>query len=219
VKGNNLITLHYTGSNGRRLPVNFRVYDKSEGKAKNDYFRDMLEELLALGLEPAFVTGDSGHSGVDNLRRVKNTRWGGCSPSKATAPCVAPCIPEVVRGQRPLDTSAPAGHQQNPGIPGEVFLFWFNDLGPVKLFRTWLKDQPRHYAVFLPDDGPLADVERKTIAEQHDRRWHIEQHHRAIKQVCNRVVYGQRAAKPPSETTCSPPCVAMSRFRNSAPCP
>ena len=29
--------------------VNYRVYDKSEGKTKNDYFREMLIEVLAWG--------------------------------------------------------------------------------------------------------------------------------------------------------------------------
>jgi len=46
VKGINLITLYYTDTDGQHLPVNFRVYDKSEGKTKNDYFRDMLEDVL-----------------------------------------------------------------------------------------------------------------------------------------------------------------------------
>jgi len=55
----------------------------------------------------------------------------------------------------------------------------------VKLFRTWLKNQPRHYAVFLTDEGQLASFDRQKFAEQHDKHWHIEQYHRAIKQVCN----------------------------------
>jgi hypothetical protein len=38
------------------LPVNFRVYDKSAGKTKNDYFREMLEEVLAWGLDPMLLT-------------------------------------------------------------------------------------------------------------------------------------------------------------------
>lgn len=32
VKGLNLITLYYTDGQGRSLPVNYRVYDKAEGK-------------------------------------------------------------------------------------------------------------------------------------------------------------------------------------------
>jgi hypothetical protein len=37
-----------------------RVYDKREGKAKNDYFQDMLTEVLTWGLKSAFVTGYCG---------------------------------------------------------------------------------------------------------------------------------------------------------------
>ena len=37
----------------------------------------------------------------------------------------------------------------------------------------------------MPDDGQLASIDRKAFLEQHDKHWHIEQYHRAIKQVCN----------------------------------
>ena len=59
VKGINLVTLYHTDSAGRHMPVNFRICDKPEGKTKNDYFLKMLLEVLAWGLKPAFVTGDS----------------------------------------------------------------------------------------------------------------------------------------------------------------
>ena len=49
VKGINLVTLYHTDTSGRHMPVNFRVCDKSEGKTKNDYFREMLIEVLAWG--------------------------------------------------------------------------------------------------------------------------------------------------------------------------
>ena len=171
VKGINLITLYYTDTEGQHLPVNFRVYDKSEGKTKNDYFREMLEEVLAWGLDPAFVTGESWYSGVDNLKRVKNHRLG--------------CL-FAVESNRTV--SLEKGHWlqvQKLDIPDDGLVVWLKDFGNVKLFRTWLKDQPRHYAVFLPDDGQLACFDRKAFLEQHDKHWHIEQYHRAIKQVCN----------------------------------
>lgn len=47
VKGINLITLYATDQNGQNIPINFRIYDKSEGKTKNDYFMDMLSEVLS----------------------------------------------------------------------------------------------------------------------------------------------------------------------------
>jgi hypothetical protein len=76
VKGINLITLYYTDIHGQHQPINFRVYDKREGKTKNDYFQEMLEEVLAWGLEPAFVTGDSGYSCVANLKLIKHHQLG-----------------------------------------------------------------------------------------------------------------------------------------------
>ena len=60
VKGITLITLYYTAVRGHHRPVNYRIYDKAEGKTKNDYFQEMLADVLAWGLEPAVVTGDSG---------------------------------------------------------------------------------------------------------------------------------------------------------------
>ena len=54
----------------------YRVYDKSVDKAKNDYFREMLDEVLAWGLNSTFVTGDAWYSGIPNLKKVKNHRNG-----------------------------------------------------------------------------------------------------------------------------------------------
>ena len=70
VKGINLITLYYTDPQGQNQPVNFRVYDKSEGKTKNDYFLEMLVEVLSWGLKPAFVTGDSWYSTLANQAAI-----------------------------------------------------------------------------------------------------------------------------------------------------
>jgi hypothetical protein len=42
VKGINLIILYYTDINSVCFPINYRIYDKSEGKKKNDYFCEML---------------------------------------------------------------------------------------------------------------------------------------------------------------------------------
>jgi hypothetical protein len=171
VKGINLITLYYTDTNGQHLPVNFRVYDKSESKTKNDYFRDMLEDVLTWGLEPAFVTGDSWYSGVDNLKRVRKHALGWLFAIESNR------LVSMDKGQWV--------QVQTLDIPDDGLRVWLKDFGHVKLFRTWLKDQPRHYGVFLPDDDELTAVGRKTFTAQHDSHWHIEQYHRAIKQVCN----------------------------------
>ena len=72
VKGINLITLYYCDPDGRHQPVNYRIVDKSEGKTRNEYFREMLAEVPAWGLEPAYVTGDGWYGGVANLEEVRD---------------------------------------------------------------------------------------------------------------------------------------------------
>ena len=58
-----LITLYYTERIGKSVPVNYRIYNKQEGKTKNDYFRrETIAEVLVWGLQPEMVTGDSWYS-------------------------------------------------------------------------------------------------------------------------------------------------------------
>ena len=71
VKSINLITLYATDQNGQNIPINFRIYDKSEGKTKNDYFMDMLSEVLSWGAKIQFITGDSWYSSTANLKTIR----------------------------------------------------------------------------------------------------------------------------------------------------
>jgi hypothetical protein len=45
--GLNLITLYYSDINGNSVPINYRIYDKKAGKTKNDYFREMVSEIIS----------------------------------------------------------------------------------------------------------------------------------------------------------------------------
>lgn len=76
VKGINLVTLYYTDPHGHHQPINYRIYDKTANKTKNDYFQEMLVEVLTWGLEPAFVTGDSWYSSEANLKMIKHAHRG-----------------------------------------------------------------------------------------------------------------------------------------------
>ena len=168
VKGINLVTLYYTDLTGRHMPVNYRICDKSEGKTKNDYFREMLIEVLAWGLKPAFVTGDSWYSCVKNLKTIKNHQTG---------------FMFAVEKNRTVSLEKGQWQQvQNLEIPDDGLDIWLKDFGKVRLFRTTLKDQCRHYVVYLPEDVPF---QRNDFTLIHDQHWQIEQYHRAIKQVCH----------------------------------
>ena len=48
VKGIHLITLYYTDLSGKSVPVNYRIYNKQEGKTKNGYFQEMIIEVLGI---------------------------------------------------------------------------------------------------------------------------------------------------------------------------
>jgi len=171
VKGLNLVTLYYTDPQGRSLPVNYRVYDKAEGKTKNDYFLDMLAEVLAWGLQPDFMTGDSWYSSADNLKTVKNHRMG---------------FMFAVESNRTVSTEKGTWAQvQKLAIPESGLMVWLRDFGEVKLFRTQLKDQLRHYVVFLPNADAYDAFQQTDFQTLHDQHWQIEQYHRMIKQVCN----------------------------------
>lgn len=55
IKGINLITLYYSGEHDNSVPINYRIYDKQEGKTKNSYFRASDRRSYLLG----FATVDS----------------------------------------------------------------------------------------------------------------------------------------------------------------
>jgi hypothetical protein len=171
VKGLNLVTLYYTDPQGRSLPVNYRVYDKAEGKTKNAYFLEMLAEVLAWGLQPNFMTGDSWYSSADNLKTVKNHRMG---------------FMFAVESNRTVSTAKGTWVQvQKLAIPENGLMVWLREFGEVKLFRTQLKDQLRHYVVFLPKADTYDAFQQTDFQKLHDQHWQIEQYHRMIKQVCN----------------------------------
>ena len=73
-------------------------------------------------------------------------------------------------------------------------IVWLRDFGFVTVFRTHLKDQVRHYAVYIPQfcantndikTETFINFTRSDFETIHDQHWQIEQYHRTIKQVCN----------------------------------
>lgn len=74
---------------------------------------------------------------------------------------------------------------QKLNIPENGLLAWLKDYGNVTLFRTQLKDQLRHYVVYLPNEEKLSQFDRQAFDLEHEKHWQIEQYHCDIKQVCN----------------------------------
>lgn len=121
IKGINLITLYSRDIYGNSVPINYRLYDKKEGKTKNDYFREMVEEVLNWGLKPRLVTGDSWYSGIENLKFLRNQKLGflfGIEKNRTVS-------------------DEPGVHRQvgSLEIPDEGRLTYLKGFGVVQLFR------------------------------------------------------------------------------------
>ena len=137
----------------------------------NDYYLDMLAEVLSWGLEPFFATGDSWYSCVNNLKTVKNHRMG---------------FLFAIESNRRVSIEKGQWRQvKQLEVPDDGLIVWLRQFGEVKLFRTQLKDQLRHYVIYQPDENDYAAFDRQAFMELHDQHWQIEQYHRMIKQVCN----------------------------------
>lgn len=171
VKGINLITLYYTDIAGNSYPINFRLYDKQAGKTKNDYFREMLSEVQAWGVQPGWVSGDSWYASMDNLKFLRNQAVGflfGIADNRKVS---------LERGREV--------QVQTLEIPDEGLVVYLKEFGWVRVFCQNFKHEVRYYLMFLPDLEALQQLNRQQFRHIHDQHWHIETFHRVIKQVCN----------------------------------
>lgn len=169
VKGINLITLYATDQQNRNVPINFRIYDKAEGKTKNDYFMDMLAEVLTWGTNIRYITSDSWYASTSNLKTIRKHgirfMFGIDSNRKVS----------LEKGQWHQIRNLPSFENGQQ--------VWLKDFGFVQLFKTQLKEQQRFYVVYQPDDATPLSFDQ--FQDLHSSHWKIEQYHRVIKQVCH----------------------------------
>lgn len=173
VKGINLVSLFYTDTHGVSVPVNYRIVDKKEGKTKNDYFREMLLEVIAWGLKPSWVTGDSWYASLENLKFIRTQKLNfmfGVEDNR---------IVSVERGKY-------IQIQKFGGWPAEnIETMYLKDYGMVKACRQMYKNVYRYYMMSTAQLEHLEHITRFDFERVHGAHWHIERYHRALKQVCN----------------------------------
>lgn len=171
VKGIQLITLYYTDVLGKSVPVNYRLYNKQEGKTKNDYLREMIAEVLDWGLQPKIVTTDAWYSSRENLKFLKNKDLGYLMGIAKNRLC-------SINGQDYIQV-------QHLEIPDEGLVVSLKSFGIVKVFRRTFKNKDhRYYIMYFPGEDALELVTRAEFKALHSIHWGIECYHRAIKQVC-----------------------------------
>ena len=172
VKGLNLITLFYTDINSISVPVNYRICDKSSGKTKNDYFKEMLVEVVEWGLRPAWVTGDSWYSSLNNLKFIRKLGLNfmfGIENNRVIS--IERC--RYIQIQKLEDW-------QN-----DEQTVYLKDYGMVKVFRQIYKKSYRYYIMSTANLSDLDKIGKIDFDRVHAAHWSIERYHRALKQVCN----------------------------------
>ncbi len=172
IKGINLITLYYTDGKGHSFPVNYRVYNQADGKTKNDYLREMVEEVIQWGIQPLNITTDAWYSSRKNLKFFRN---------KGLEFLVGIAKNRLVKVE-----GGQYVRVENLEIPEEGKIVTLKQFGLVKVFkRTFRNGRTRYLIWFQLDESTLAEVTRQDLRELFSIHWGIETYHRALKQLCN----------------------------------
>ena len=171
VKGIQLITLYYTDYSDKSVPVNYRIYDKQEGKTKNEYLREMITEVLDWGLQPKIVTTDAWYSSQDNLKLLKDKELG--------------LMMGIAKNRKVSINGGKYTSVQNLEIPDDGLVVHLKKFGDVKVFcRPFKNEANRDYIMYFPVLDATEQITRAEFKEFHSIHWGIECYHRAIKQVC-----------------------------------
>ena len=171
VLGINLLTLYYTDRKGVSVPVNFRLYDQTEGKTKNDYFREMLTEAQAQGIKARYVTGDSWYSSRENLKFIKNEKLG--------------FLFGIEKNRKISVEIGNIQQVQAVEIPSEGLVCYLPTFGEIKVFSQKFQNEFRYYLVYSPRYSEKNSFNEEEFKNIHARHWEIEQYHRILKQVGN----------------------------------
>jgi hypothetical protein len=165
VKGIDLITLLWSDGD-RHLPCDYRLYDKSDGKTKNDHFQDMITTAHERGFQPRLVLFDSWYASLDNLKIVRKYDWKWLTQ---------------IKGNRRVNPDRQGlTRVENVPIPSEGKIVHLEGYGLVKVFLIVAQDGDKEY--WMTNSLEMSELERLAGAET---SWKIEEYHRGLKQFTN----------------------------------
>ncbi len=171
IKGINLITLYYTDPIKTSMPINYRLYNPLDKKTKNDYLREMIEEVISWGVKPSTVTTDCWYASKKNLKFFRDKELNfqvGIAKNRQI---------EVEGGD--------CNRVENLVLSDSGTKVNLVGFGIVKIFkRTFQDGSCRYYASFLFHKSELTNWTRVQFRELQSVHWGIECYHRALKQLC-----------------------------------
>ena len=74
ILGINLITLPWTGGD-RKIPVDYRISSKADGRTKNDHSWEMMLMAKGRGFVPGYVLFDGWYAGLEDLEQIRDHGW------------------------------------------------------------------------------------------------------------------------------------------------
>ena len=144
------------------LPVDYRVYDKeSDGKSKNDHFRDMLSLAKQRGINPDAVVMDSWYCSLKNLKCIRDHGWEWVTNLKKNR--------RVNKNQKLEDLC----------INEEGMKVHLRGYGWIKVFKFVAKNGHIDYVA-----TSNIEISKNQVKEISKSRWSIEVFHRELKQTC-----------------------------------
>jgi putative transposase len=165
VNGINICTLLWTDGTAI-IPVDFRIYDiDTDGKTKNDHFRDMLRKAKERSFQPRIVLFDSWYASVDNLKTIRKYEWHWLTRLKKNRLV----NPDNIKNMQ----------IQEIEIPPEGKVVHLKAYGFIKVFRIVAKDGDIEY--WATDVLEMDEAKREKLGGY---SWKIEEYHRGIKQFC-----------------------------------
>lgn len=164
VLGINLITLLWTDGD-RKIPCDYRIYNKADGLTKHDHFWEMLLMAKARGFRPEYVLFDGWYASLENLKQIRGFGWRWLTRLKGNRQVT----PED-RIKRALDDVA---------ISASGTALHLQGYGMVQVFRIDARDGDAEY--WATNELGMESGMRRDYAEL---GFAIENYHRELKQNC-----------------------------------
>lgn len=184
VRGINVVNLmHSGGADGDYLPIDYRIYDdKSDGKTKNDHFREMLIRAVTdKQIRASTILFDSWYASVENLKLIHRMKR---------------FFITTLKSNRKVTLSKESGYVQLRDIAwseeqlGLGILVKLKDFPYlVRLFKIVATNGDVEWVITnkdtkndLPGGNPRP-ITAHDVQKESAVRWQIEQMHRELKQL------------------------------------
>jgi hypothetical protein len=164
VQGINLVSLVWTDGD-RKIPVDYRIYDKADGKSKNDHFWEMMLIAKGRGFAPKFVLFDGWYASLENLKQIRGLGWLWQTRLKHNRKVNPDGRGAILLSEAEISASGTVIH-----LVG---------YGPIRVFKLVAPDGDIEYRA--TNDLGMDEMVRQQYAEW---SFAIENYHRDLKQTC-----------------------------------